>query len=111
MIEMPILEPSSNELFSEFEAEKNEIRKIVDEMNDRAWEKSGGDTKKFDQLVNDRNEFIADKLEEFGVEYPPEHFAAFHYFISSGLPAGDDRPFDTEDGLVLKSIIEVSKYL
>ncbi|MFA7193638.1 MAG: hypothetical protein WC087_01860 [Candidatus Paceibacterota bacterium] len=110
MIEMP-QQQSSNELFSDFEDEKRQIREIAEEMNDRAWKKMDGNAEKFDQWVAMRNEFVADKLKEHGVGHAPEHFAAFHYFIGSGLPSGEGHPFDTEDGLVLKSIIEVSKYL
>ncbi len=108
---MPPVENSKNETYSDFEFEKQEIREIADEMNNRAFDRANGVAEDFDKWVKMRNEFIADKLKEFGVDHSPEHFAAYHYFIGSGLPAGGGYPFDTEDGLVLKSIKEVSKYL
>lgn len=111
MLEIPPIEESKNEVYSEFEHEKGTIREITHQMNERAWNRTGGDAKKFDQWVKMRNEFIADKLKESGVEHLPDHFAAYHYFIGSGLPVGEGYPFDTPDGLVFKAIKEASVYL
>ncbi len=111
MIETMPKEQSENELFSEFENEKKEIREIADKMNEKAWDVSGDDVAKVDASIKMRNEFIAGKVKESGVEKPPEDFAAYHYFIGSGLSAGSGYEFDTEEGLVLKSIREISKYL
>lgn len=74
-------------------------------------EQAGDDTKKFDDLVKMRNEFLQDCLEENGIKEDVNNFAAYHYFIGSGLEVDDDHPFDTENGVIMKAIRTVSKYL
>lgn len=91
------------ELFAEFEDEKNEIRSLYTNMIDKAFALETP----YNPAVNFRD-FIKEKFEVLGIGDRPEDFGAYHYAVGSS-PDGREMAFDTDDSLILESLREFAE--